>query len=510
MYYNDSAGRRKRTASGQPATPGRGQAQLAWGWGLWYHRPDLPHATSGTAMSARLTAALLAGRAATGLSRRLGLGGGTVISGHLVPRIAPNALSTIVDRLTHGSVVVSGTNGKTTTTRLLAHLLRTNGLRPLNNRAGANLLTGLVSAVVQQTNLKGEPEADVGLFEVDEATLPAAIRLVQPRLVLLTNIFRDQLDRYGEVHFIHQTWTAGLTSLHDEARLVLNADDPLVASLGLENSDAIYYGVNDPSLGVSTSPHAADARLCIRCGERYVVSVSFYGHLGHYQCPACGLRRPEPQVALTACTLQGDRGSEIQIDTPQGTIKAHVKLPGLYNVYNALAATTAALELGIAPAAIAQGIETFAAAFGRLERISIEGRQLFLALVKNPVGFTEVLRTINPESAGANLAIFINDHFADGTDVSWLWDVDFELLRDKINFAICSGTRAEDMAVRLKYADISTRKIVVISEPRRALDEALARSDPNDTVFALPTYTAMLEVRDVLRRTGYVRHFYED
>jgi UDP-N-acetylmuramyl tripeptide synthase len=461
-------------------------------------------------MGARLTAALLAGRAAAGLSRRFGLGGGTVISGHVVPRIAPDALPTIVRRLSHGTVVVSGTNGKTTTSRLLAHLLRGHGLRPLHNRAGANLISGLVSAVVQETSLAGQPRADVGLFEVDEATLPAAIRMVQPRLTLLTNVFRDQLDRYGEVQFIYETWRRGLAALGPEVRLVLNADDPLVAALGQDRPNVAYFGLGDPALGVDRPPHAADARLCMRCGARYEVSVAFYGHLGYYRCPSCGLSRPEPHVVARRCRLLGDDGTELEIETAAGAFAARLRLPGLYSVYNALAATAAALDFGLPTASIARDLGTFTAAFGRLERIAVEERELFLALVKNPVGFTEVLRTVVPGDGGANLAIFINDHFADGTDVSWLWDVDFELLDGRVNSVVCSGTRAEDLAVRLKYAGVPISRLILESESRRALERALARSDPGDTIYVLPTYTAMLDVRDVLRKTGYVRHFYED
>jgi UDP-N-acetylmuramyl tripeptide synthase len=461
-------------------------------------------------MGARLTAALLAGRAAAGLSRRFGIGGGTVISGHLVPRIYPAALPSIVGRLRHGTVVVSGTNGKTTTTRLISHLLECSGLRPLHNRAGANLISGLVSAVVSQTSLNGQPMADVGLFEVDEATLPAAATQLHPRVVLLTNIFRDQLDRYGEVHFIHQTWRDSLQNLPDASSLILNADDPLVATLGLNRPNAVYFGIDDPALGQDQPPHAADARLCIRCGARYEVSVSFYGHLGHYRGPSCGLERPRPAVVAVSCSFHGDDGSELRVQTPRGDFTTRLRLPGLYNVYNALAASAVALQLGIPPERIGRDLETFTAAFGRLERIPVESRQLFLALVKNPVGFTEVLRTIVPSGSSVNLAIFINDHFADGTDVSWLWDVDFELLQDRVNFAICSGTRAEDLAVRLKYAGIPPAKIVLEGDLRRALEHALERSEAGETIYVLPTYTAMLEVREVLRRTGYVRHFYED
>jgi UDP-N-acetylmuramyl tripeptide synthase len=461
-------------------------------------------------MGARLTAALVAGRAAARISRQLGLGGGTVIPGHLVPRIAPSALSTIAARLPHGSILVSGTNGKTTTARLIAHLLSSAGLQPIHNRAGANLLTGLVSAVVEQTSLDGSPRGDIGLFEVDEATLGPAIRQVQPRRVLLTNVFRDQLDRYGEVQFIYDTWRQALAELPAGALLVLNADDPYVSALGLDRPDVLYYGLGDRRLGTTQPPHAADARLCVRCGARYDVSISFYGHLGYFRCSGCGLERPEPTVVARHCELQADTGSLVEVDTPSGPFTVQLKLPGLYNVYNALAAVAVAQSLGVELSAIAQQLESFHAAFGRQERVRVEERELFLALVKNPVGFTEVLRTILPRDQSANLAIFINDHFADGTDISWLWDVDFELLRGRANAIVCSGTRAEDLAVRLKYAGLPQERLILESEPRRALEQALSRSEPGDTIYVLPTYTAMLEVRDVLRKTGYVGHFYED
>jgi lipid II isoglutaminyl synthase (glutamine-hydrolysing) len=427
-----------------------------------------------------------------------------------VPRIAPNALPTIANRLRHGSALVSGTNGKTTTSRIIAHLLRGSNLVPLHNRAGANLVTGLVSAVVEQTTLAGNPRGDVGLFEVDEATLPKAIQLLQPRFVVLTNIFRDQLDRYGEVQFIFNLWKKAFDALPPESTLILNADDPLVAALGQDRSNVVYFGLGDTTLGESRPAHAVDARLCARCGARYEVELTFYSHLGHYRCLSCGLTRPQPTIVATRCQSLGDQGSRLTIGIPGATLTVDLKLPGLYNVYNALAAVAVCVGFGLAPAALTRDLETFIAAFGRLERIEVEDRHLFLALVKNPVGFTEVLKIVASAESTSNLAILINDHFADGTDVSWLWDVEFELLFDKVNAVICSGTRAEDLAVRLKYAQIPVERIHLQSEPRHALEQILERSDPGDTVYILPTYTAMLEVRDILRKTGYVRPFYED
>lgn len=448
---------------------------------------------------------------ATGLSRRLGRGGGTVIAGHVVPRIDPTALRTVTRRLRHGSVLVSGTNGKTTTTRLISHILLQGEIHAMHNRAGANLVTGLVSAVVAQTTLGGWPRADVGLFEVDEATVPAALREIRPRAVLLTNIFRDQLDRYGEVHFVADLWEKAIKHLPADTTLVLNADDPLVATLGRGQLDgAIYFGVGDASVGSGESPHASDARICPACGTAFAYAVHFYGHLGQYACPTCGLARPAATVEATSVTLRGIRGSEVVFRTPLGEIRTTLSMPGLYNVYNALAATAVCLSMGLPLATIQAGLESFTAAFGRLERVQMGDRELFLALVKNPVGFGEVLRTILSDEQERTLLIAINDNFADSTDISWLWDVDFERLEGHVKTAVCVGTRAEDMAVRLKYANVPQDRILVEADPRRAVTLALERSAPGETIYVLPTYTAMLELREVLRQGGHVTGFWQD
>jgi UDP-N-acetylmuramyl tripeptide synthase len=448
----------------------------------------------------------MAGRAAATLSRRLGRGGGTVIAGHLVPRLAPQALRQVTDSLTNGSIVVSGTNGKTTTTRLLSHILLAADLRPIHNRAGANLLSGLFSAVAQGTDWQARPSGDIGLFEVDEATVPAALEHVTPRVLLLHNIFRDQLDRYGEVHFVADLWREAVHCLSAQTTLVVNADDPLVGALPARLS----YGIADTAAGTSVLPHAADARLCPNCGAALRYEVVFYGHLGHYACTRCEFARPTPSICATSIEMLGDSGTNLQVETPPGVIRARLRLPGLYNVYNALAAIAVSTALGIRRDTIARGLATFTAAFGRLERIQVEDRQLFLALVKNPVGFTEVLRTILSTPGKRTLLIAINDLFADGTDVSWLWDVEFERLQERVNVAVCSGRRAEDMAVRLKYAGIETVRTRIEHDLQRALEHVLRSAEPNETIYVLPTYTAMLAMRDILQRTGYVRGFWED
>lgn len=461
-------------------------------------------------MGVRLSAALLAGRAATALSRRLGRGGGTVIAGHIVPRIAPRALGEITSRLPQGCVLLSGTNGKTTTARMLSHILAGSGWNSLHNRAGANLLTGLISSVVQRTSLDGRPLADIGVFEVDEATLPVATQEVSARAIVLTNLFRDQLDRYGEVAYVAELWQRALEATPQHVQLVLNADDPQVAALGIGRESVAYFGLDDRAHGAAMVPHAADARLCPFCHAELIHEWVYYGHLGSYRCSQCGFARPRLEIIATAVRARGDAGMDVQLVTPLGAAGVHLPLPGLYNVYNALAASTCALRLGVPIEIIARQLETFRAAFGRLERVTVEGRHILVALVKNPVGCNEVLKTILAGGDEKNLVIMVNDLFADGTDVSWLWDVDFELLAGHVRFAITSGLRAADMALRLKYAEVDPERIILEQEPRRALEAALQRTEAGDTIYVLPTYTAMLETRGVLQRLGYVGGFWED
>lgn len=462
-------------------------------------------------MDPRLSAALLAGKTAIFMSRRLGLGGGTTFPGTVARRVDPRATIKLARALPRGSVVVTGTNGKTTTSRLIASILRASGLRPVHNRTGANLIGGVTSALVSSSGLGGRPRADIGLFEVDEAVLPAVLREARPRVVLITNLFRDQLDRYGEVDYLARIWRQGLDVLTEESTVVLNADDPLVASLGERlKARTLYFGLEDERQGSPTLPHAADSKSCLNCGARFDYSVVYYGHVGKYRCPSCGSQRPAPQVSATNVTMRGTDGSDLVVSLPTGDLALSSTMPGLYNLYNTLAAVACCQALGIGPEPMREAVSTFAAAFGRIERVQIGDKKVFLALVKNPVGFGEVLRMVLADGQPKNLCIIINDKFADGTDISWLWDVDFEMVAGRANFVITSGLRGEDMALRLKYAGVDQTKILLEKDLRLALDKGLSWTQQGETLFLLPTYTAMLEVRDVLRRMGHVGRFWED
>ena len=408
-------------------------------------------------------------------------------------------------------MVVAGTNGKTTTSRLIAAIMRAAGLNPVHNRTGANLIGGVTAALVASASLGGRPRADIGLFEVDEAVLPQVLREARPQVVLITNLFRDQLDRYGEVNYVAKLWREALRDLPAEATVVLNADDPLVASLGDGIAAQVrYYGLDDERQGSPTMPHAADSKSRLHCGARLAYSTVYYGHVGKYHCPNCGAARPAPAVRVTSVTPRGTAGSDLVVANDDGEMALSTSMPGLYNVYNVLAAVACCQAIGLRQEHIRQGVSTFAAAFGRIERIEVQGRHLFLALVKNPVGFGEVLRTVLGDPGPKNVLIVINDKFADGTDISWLWDVDFELLAGRANFVITAGLRGEDMAVRLKYAGVDQGQVSLVKDLRQALEKGIAATPAGGTLYVLPTYTAMLDMRDVMQKLGWVGHFWED
>jgi UDP-N-acetylmuramyl tripeptide synthase len=452
-----------------------------------------------------------AGKAVAFLSRRLRRGGGTTFPGYVARSIDPQLLQRLSARLAAGCVVVTGTNGKTTTSRMVANILRHAGLTPVHNRSGANLLDGVTTALLSSASLLGRLPANVGVFEVDEATLPQAAAETRPRVLVVTNLFRDQLDRYGEIDYVGGLWRQALGTLPPSSTAVLNADDPLVASLGAATAaQVLYFGIEDTGYALPELQHTADSRHCVACGAPYRYEAIHYSHLGLYACPRCGATRPAPAVYAREILLHGTDGSELGVRLPVGELSLRLGLPGLYNVSNALAALACCSALGVPTEVLQRGIETFTAAFGRIERIEIEGRQVLLALVKNPVGFDEVLRMLLLDGAPKDLVIVINDHIADGTDISWLWDVNFELLAGRANSVLVAGTRAEDMRLRLKYAGVDLGRVVLEKELHAALSRALDGVPAGGTLYVLPTYTAMLEVRQVIQEMGQVASFWED
>jgi lipid II isoglutaminyl synthase (glutamine-hydrolysing) len=441
-------------------------------------------------------AKLALARAARVASRRTGRGG-TTAPGRLLLRVQPDAIERLGKRLDDGAVCLSATNGKTTTASMLAAILEHAGEKVVHNRAGSNMHWGIATALLDAGAEKGE----LGLFEVDEAWLPQVARQLDPRALVLCNLFRDQLDRYGELETIADRWAELVAQRDGASAFVLNADDPLVADLGRNRSGVTYFGIEDDSLALPELQHAADSKHCRNCGHAYEYEAIYLGHLGHYHCPNCGRRRPDAQVVADRVLLNGMDGSEFDVRAPSGRTTIKLPLPGLYNVYNAMAAAAAGLTLGASLDQVRAGLEGMSAVFGRVERIPIDGRLVSILLVKNPAGANEVLRTLTLEDGRVDLWLALNDKIADGRDVSWIWDADFELLRGRVRRATCTGTRAEEMALRLKYAGIDAQ-LEVDRNLGRSLDEAVRDRDGGAPLFALPTYTALLELRDLLAERG--------
>jgi lipid II isoglutaminyl synthase (glutamine-hydrolysing) len=457
-------------------------------------------------MSAMFTAKRGLARAVGALSRRSGRGGGTTLPGRLLVRMAPDAIERLAAQLTQGSIVVSSTNGKTTTAGMISGILRADGRTPVHNRAGSNMHWGVATALLEQSG-------DEGLFELDEAWLPRVAPQLCPRLLVLGNLFRDQLDRYGELERLADEWVELVARLEGSCEFALNADDPLIADLGRDKDlrrrpGVTYFGIEDESQALPELQHAHDAKHCRRCGAPYAYDRAFVGHLGHYTCPNCDADRPAPDVAATKIELHGISGSRVHITTPEGDLELDLPLPGLYNVYNALAAITSGLRSGIALERIREGLESMRALFGRVETIEVSRKPVSILLIKNPAGANEVLRTLSLESSngGIDLWLALNDRIADGRDVSWIWDADFELLADGVRRVVCAGTRAPEMALRLKYAGWPEDAIEVVEPIEASLDEAVSAA-PN-RLYALPTYTALLELRTLLAHRGLARDYW--
>jgi UDP-N-acetylmuramyl tripeptide synthase len=371
---------------------------------------------------------------------------------------------------------------------------------------------GVATALLEQTRAAA-PDA-IGLFEVDEAWLSEVVGELDPHTVLLGNLFRDQLDRYGELEVLADEWSALVTAREGATTFVLNGDDPLVADLGRDRDGNVrrrvtYFGLEDRSHALRQLEHASDAKHCRRCGTAYRYEAAYLGHLGDYRCPNCGNARPKPEVSAHAVELNGMSGSRFSLRAPTGDVTVSLRLPGLYNVYNALAAAASTLQLGAELEQVKQGLESFAAAFGRAEEIAVGDRRLAILLVKNPAGANEVFRTLATQDGdGLDLWMVLNDRIADGRDISWIWDADFETLAPHAGRVVCSGTRAEELALRLKYAGVAPDHLEIEAPLERGLDRAL-RGDGTRTLYALPTYTALLELRDVLSARGHAPPFWE-
>ena len=398
--------------------------------------------------------------------------------------------------LEYGSICVVGTNGKTTTTNLIANALETAGLSVCCNRTGANLDSGVASALLEQG------QAQWAVLECDELWLVHVLPQLQSKYVLLLDLFRDQLDRAGEIELVQKSIVSAL-ELSPRTTLIYNADDPLCTAIAqTAPNKSIAFGVQD-SMGLAQNS-VADAQVCQHCSSTLAYEYHQYGQLGSYYCPTCGFARPKldfaaEQVALSAMGV--DFTLSIRCTTGQAgknaqPLRMSSNLPGSYMVYNLTAAAAAATLLGCPAHAIQQAINSFMPQNGRLERLRIGRHDVLLNLAKNPTGMNQNLRIALNDKRPFALAVFINDKEADGHDVSWLWDVDFEELATRPDICVfAGGIRKNDLQVRLKYAGVNARLIESACDLISVSEDALGNECP---VYAIANYTALPSVKDAL------------
>ena len=462
---------------------------------------------------ARLTLAISAGKLAGTTGRLLGVGGGTSLPGMVARRIDPAVLKSVIGASKAKKIVITGSNGKTTTARMTATIAKQCGKHVSHNRSGSNLLQGVTSVAVNFADIFGRLDSDVLLFEVDEGTMPLAVPEIAPDVVVVTNIFRDQLDRFGEIYAVANALNKVIEDLPATCTVLLNGNDPQVASFG-QNAKAklLYFGLQTMEVGVPLPEQSADVIRCIHCQEDLHYEVAYLSHLGLYRCPNCGYSLPRLDIAATSVkpAPDGQGPTHVEIRTPQGNLSLDISLPGLHNVYNALAAIGAAQAIGLDNAQVPTALSTMRTAFGRLEKIEAGDRTIFLSFVKNPTSFNLMLRLIAQHPGKKHLLLAASHTLVDGEDFSWLWDVEVENVAQDIEDVVCSGNRPDELAMRLKYADVPVEKITSIIDREAALDAALANAGPGGTLYIMSSYTPTLELRRIMQKRGWVKHFWEE
>jgi len=408
------------------------------------------------------------------ISTLLNLGHGSTWPGHIALKLKNNFTRDILQNSKTKIILITGTNGKTTTAKLLQTILGNSGKKVFLNSSGANLLNGITSSIILKSDLLGNLHSDYAIFEVDENALPQIVKDISPNFIIALNLFRDQLDRYGEIDTIARRWKEAYRKLNHTI-FVINADDPQVAFLGQELKNVHYFGLNNQKFEQKNQQHASDSILCPKCGSKLEYETFYFSHLGKWKCAKCGLKRPIPEL--------------LKID--------HYPLLGTYAVYDILAAVQLARLLKIPQEIITRSLINFKPAFGRQEIMNVNGKNIQFFLSKNPTSFNESLRTIyelNPKQ----MLLVLNDRIPDGTDVSWIWDIDFETLLDTDTKLYLAGDRVYDLSLRISYSDSHRFNFKIFENLRSAIGESLKNTKPNNTLYVLPTYSAMLDIRKVL------------
>lgn len=451
----------------------------------------------------RFYLSILAGKLAI-KSTRLFHFGGTSFPGKLALSIYPHLLRELGDRLSF-RILITGTNGKTTTSRIISSILDGFGIKHVHNRAGANLPRGICTSLIDRFSLGEELQDSIGIFEIDEAHLKILVREMKPDVIVITNLFRDQLDRYGEVDTLARSFRS-IAENNQETVFVLNGDDPLVSSVAYNlPNKVLYFGLEYP--GWDSFSGIADIRSCPFCDANLVYKRHYIGHQGEFECLNCGFKRKEPDIV--AYNIEsGLDNSSFDVSFKGLKYRVNINLPGVYNVYNVLSALLCCNILGLSLETSVKYLDDVRVAFGRGEKITFKNKTVYILLAKNPAGFNEVIQLLSKKD-NITVILAINDNIQDGTDISWLWDVNFELLMERSRYIITSGRRAYDMGLRLKYGGFDTSRLIIEEDVLSALSSAVEKTE-DDTIYVIPTYTAMLELRKKLEELGITKGFWKD
>ena len=456
-------------------------------------------------MKLRASITIVACRLARWILRKLGKGG-TNVPGVIAQKLYPGILRTLSEGVK--IILVTGTNGKTTTTRMIEQCLVEAGLDYFTNKSGANMDTGIITEFVVNSSVGGKCKYSYALLECDELAFHKVSRYADIDYVVVTNVFHDQLDRFGDVSHTLDGLYNGIKNVPD-AVVCLNADCSLSTSLKDRIPNKIvFFGLDCPIYKDKVN-ETSDAPYCIKCGKEYTYDYITFGHLGKYECKACGYKKPETAISVTEIISSDVDSSTVRMNLKGKEIEIKVNLPGGYNIYNAAACATVCNAAGMSTADIKSGLESFECGFGRMEKFHIEGTDIRMILVKNPAGANQVLSFLYNITVPSVFVVGLNDRYGDGTDVSWIWDTDFEMLAamgDKLQGVIATGVRYDEMAMRFKYAGIPTDKIKVIADYDELLKEIVGCTAP---VFIMPTYTAMLDIREKISKTYSIKEFWK-
>ena len=416
---------------------------------------------------------------------------GSSTPGSIALKISPGILRTLSAQVKREIIAVCGTNGKTTTNNLIYSLLTSAGYSVVCNNVGANMLPGVACAFIDHCSIGGKLNADYAAIECDEASLRHIVKYMKPDKIVITNLFRDQLDRYGEIDITINLLNEALSKL-ENTTLVLNADDPLCVQFGSDRK-CIYYGVSE-DVGIN-SAETKEGRFCLKCGSELKYSYYHYSQLGNYKCENCGFARPIPDYDATNVDLSD--GISFTLTFGGKSMDFKVKYRGFYNIYNILASFAVYDSLGLDTANANKVFSDYKPQIGRMEPFTIDGKTVVLNLSKNPAGLNQAIATLCTDKKKKDVVIVLNDNAQDGKDVSWIWDVDFEKLANaNVASLTASGIRKYDMALRLKYAGFENG--VNIADNNRETLQKAAHGD-GEVCYVLINYTALFDTQNNLK-----------